>query len=71
MWKAILKSFEVIGEGLAWKVGNGRNVCIGKYPWPGNGLDHLLPPNIIDYLSFRGLIHLNHIVKPTYTSIWK
>ena len=32
-WKAVIKSFDVIGGGLAWSVGNGRNIRIGEDPW--------------------------------------
>ena len=35
IWKAVIKSFAVIGENLTWKVGNGRRVCVGEDPWLG------------------------------------
>lgn len=42
IWKVVLQSFDLIGQGLAWKVGNGRNVTIGLDPWSGCGQGHLL-----------------------------
>ena len=32
IWKAIVNSFSVIGEGLAWKIGNGKWVRLGADP---------------------------------------
>jgi hypothetical protein len=37
IWKAVVKSFHVVGDGLAWKVGKGNQVRIGMDPWPGSG----------------------------------
>ena len=34
-WKAVLWSFDLIGNSLIWKVGNGVNVRIGMDPWVG------------------------------------
>jgi len=33
--KATAKSFKVIEQGLAWKIGKGRRLKIGKDPWVG------------------------------------
>jgi hypothetical protein len=35
MWKALVKSFEVINQGLAWKVGRGNSLKLGSDPWVG------------------------------------
>ena len=35
IWKAMNKSFVVIGENLVWKIGNGRRVLVGEDPWMG------------------------------------
>eukprot|EP00253_Pinus_taeda_P008403 PITA_08403 len=32
VWKATIEAFKVIEQGLAWKVGNGENLRIGKDP---------------------------------------
>ena len=34
-WKVVVKSFDVIGGGLAWSVRNGRKLRIGEDPWAG------------------------------------
>ena len=35
IWKAIVKSFHLIENNLAWDIGNGKNVLIGRDPWVG------------------------------------
>lgn len=42
IWKVVLQPFDLIVQGLAWKVGNGRNVRIGLDPWPCSVQGHLL-----------------------------
>ena len=34
-WKAVLWSFDLIGNYLSWKVGNGAAIRIGFDPWVG------------------------------------
>ena len=36
IWKAIVNSFSLIENSLAWDVGNGENFLIGKDPWMGS-----------------------------------
>jgi hypothetical protein len=54
IWKAVVKSFHVIGDGLAWKVGRGDQVRIGTDPWPGSGNSHILPQALLDHLHHQG-----------------
>lgn len=35
VWKATTEAFKVIEQGLAWQVGNGEKLRIGKDPWVG------------------------------------
>jgi hypothetical protein len=35
IWKAVTTSFDVVEEGLAWRIGNGNKVHLGLDPWPG------------------------------------
>jgi hypothetical protein len=70
IWKAVIKSFHVIGDGLAWKVGRGDQVHIGTDPWPGSGNTHSLPQEILDHLHTQGYYKLNQIVDPGSTNIW-
>jgi len=69
IWKATIKSFHMVGEGLAWRVGNGTKVRIGSDPWPGGGINHILPISLIGQLHTQGFYHLNQIVDPVWTSI--
>jgi hypothetical protein len=64
IWKAVIKSSHVIGDGLAWKVGRGDQVCIGTYPWPRSRNAHSLPQAILDHLHTQGYYKLNQIVGP-------
>jgi len=34
-WKARVEAFLLIGNHLSWRVGNGKQVRIGEYPWVG------------------------------------
>ena len=41
-WKVVLWAFDIIGDFLAWKVGNGNVVRIGLDPWLGCKWRHVL-----------------------------
>jgi hypothetical protein len=68
IWKSLVKSFSVVGKGLAWRVGKGTKVRIGQDPWSGSDIDHLLPQPLIDILHDRGLFHLAQIVDRNRTT---
>jgi hypothetical protein len=70
IWKVVIKSFHVIGDGLAWKIGRGDKLRIGSDPWPGSGLAHSLSQELQDHLHTQGLYKLNQIVDPGSTNIW-
>ena len=36
IWKAVVKSFDVIESNLAWNVGNDRKLRVGEDPWVGS-----------------------------------
>lgn len=45
VWKGLLKDFDILGNWVTWKIGNGFKVKIGEDPWiRSNG-------------SFRLLVH--------------
>ena len=46
-WKAVIKSFDVIGGRLAWSVKNGIKLSIAKDPWVGCLQQHILRENTI------------------------
>lgn len=59
-WKAVLWSFDLIGNSLVWKVGNEAEVRIGLDPWVGYLWRHILPAQLIErippfwFLFFEG-----------------
>jgi len=55
----VIKSFDVIGGGLAWSVGNGRKIRIGEDPWAGCLQQHLLMEDTIQALREAGYYHLH------------
>jgi hypothetical protein len=70
IWKAIIKSFHVIGDGLAWKIRKGEKLRLGSDPWPGSGTAHTLSQELQDHLHAQGLYKLSQIVDPSTTDIW-
>ena len=75
IWKAIVTSFDLIENHLAWDVGNGESVLIGRDPWMGSIQQHLLPPDVIDQLGLQGVFMLNHLAVPgnnvPWIQVWK
>jgi hypothetical protein len=70
IWKALVSSFDVIGDGLAWKVGKGNKVRLGRDPWSGNEGSHFLPKTLITRLQEQGFFYLCQVGDPNHTSIW-
>lgn len=50
MWKALIKAFDLVGGGIAWKVGIDRSIRVGVDPWAGCGWNHILPNHLIEAL---------------------
>jgi len=69
-WKALISSFPVIGEGIAWRIGRGILLRIGADPWPGSGTTHILPPNLINLLQRQNIYLLSHLADPNSTTLW-
>jgi len=70
IWKALVQAFEVIGKGLAWKIGNGQKFILGRDPWAGCGLDHLLSEPLRNHLHREGLFFLSQVADQATTSFW-
>lgn len=51
----------MVGEGLAWKVGNGEKLRIGIDPWVGWRENFRLPPELIEFININGRITLNQV----------
>ena len=44
-------AFPLIGNWIAWKIGNGRSVRLGEDPWVGAREDHKFPISVITHLK--------------------
>ena len=60
-WKAILWAFDIIGNFLVWKIGNGSVVCIGLDPWLGFKWRHALPISMLEKLHLASFFCLSDI----------
>jgi hypothetical protein len=68
IWKAMISSFPVVGDSLAWKVGKGNHLRIGTDPWPGSGNSHILSEDLIEQLHKQGIFYLSHLANPPTTN---
>lgn len=65
-----MDSFKVIEQGLAWKIGNGRNLKIGKYSWVGCNENFALSPGLIRHIEIKGILFLNQVEKVGHSTMW-
>eukprot|EP00253_Pinus_taeda_P030057 PITA_30057 len=70
IWKATVESFKVIEQGLAWKIGNGRNLKIGKDPWIGCNENYALSPGLIRHLEGKSIFTLDQVEKMGQSNMW-
>jgi len=70
IWKAILNSFPIISNKLAWKIGSGEKVRIGVDPWQGGAQRYILPLRIVEALKERGIETLRQLADEQSTSFW-
>lgn len=70
IWKATVEAFTVIERGLAWKVGDGKNVRIGRDPWVGCNQSYALSPGLLRHLASKGFFTLNQVEKVGQSTIW-
>ena len=66
-WKVVLWSFDIIGNNLVSKIGNGVDVHLGMDPWVGYKWRHLLPYPLVDKLHSVGVFSLKYIGAPGLT----
>ena len=52
-------------------MGNGALVRMGLDPWKGSGIQPLMTPHVRSFLEERGYLHLDQIVDPIHTTIWR
>eukprot|EP00253_Pinus_taeda_P024113 PITA_24113 len=70
IWKATVEAFTVIEKGIAWKVGDGKNVRIGRDPWVGCNQSYALSPGILRHLDHKGIYTLNQVEKVGFSTLW-
>jgi len=71
IWRVTVESFKVIEQGLAWKIGNGRNLKIGKDPWIGCNENYALSPGLIRNLEGKGIFSLDQVEKAGQSTMWE
>ena len=59
--KAVLWDFDIVGNFLVWKIGNGNAVRIGVDPWIRCKWRHSLPSSMIEKLHLAGIFVLADI----------
>ena len=59
--KALIKSFPLVGNWLAWIVGNGARVRIEGDPWVGCASHHTILEELTNSLKKQGIYHLEDV----------
>eukprot|EP00253_Pinus_taeda_P022843 PITA_22843 len=70
VWKATVEAFSVIEQGLAWKVGDGKQIRIGRDPWVGCNDAFALSPGLLRHLDTKGILTLNQVERVGQSTIW-
>eukprot|EP00253_Pinus_taeda_P012859 PITA_12859 len=70
VWKATMEAFKVIEQGLAWNIGNGENLRVGKDPWVGCNEKYAFSPGLINHLESKGILFLSQVDKVGLSTIW-
>eukprot|EP00253_Pinus_taeda_P002680 PITA_02680 len=70
IWKATVEAFSVIEQGLAWKVGDGKHVRIGRDPWVGCNEAFAISPGLLRHMDSKGIFTLDQVEKAGHSSIW-
>eukprot|EP00253_Pinus_taeda_P001986 PITA_01986 len=70
IWKATLEAFTVIEQGLAWKVGDGSHIRVGRDPWVGCSEAYALSQGLLRHLDSKGIVTLNQVEKVGLSTVW-
>jgi hypothetical protein len=71
MWKAMVQAYALVGNGIIWRICNGRQVCLGMDPWVGCGRDLFLHEEVRELLADRGHIFLHQVDDLVTTNVWQ
>lgn len=66
----MIASVNIIEKELAWYVGDGTQIRLGRDPWIGCSEGFHLSQDLVAFLKDRGLFTLNQIADPRASSIW-
>eukprot|EP00253_Pinus_taeda_P025512 PITA_25512 len=70
-WDKVARPKEwVIEQGLAWKVGDGKQIRIGRDPWVGCNDAFALSPGFLRHLDSKGIQTLNQVERVGQSTIW-
>jgi len=65
----------LIRNNLIWRIRNGNRARIGLDPWTGSGGRHILPQDLVDYLTAQDIKVIAQIADQEHTDIlhqaWK
>jgi hypothetical protein len=74
IWKHFICSLPIIKQWLAWKIGSGNQVIIGKDPFIGDSTYYKLSPPLIHFLNTHWIFSIAQATlsfTPNSTTIWK
>jgi hypothetical protein len=54
IWKVVIKDFDLIENGLVWRIGLGNLVRIGLDPWDGSNQEHIINDGVRYQLEHVG-----------------
>jgi len=63
IWKAVIKSLDIIRVGITWKIQSGMKVRIVLDPWIRCGNIYRLPDDPKSFLIDRNITHIGHIAE--------
>ena len=70
IWKAVVKTFDVIEDSLAWNIGNGRRMRVGVDPWASCNRLFILSVILVESLRQHDVIYLFQLDSPIPENRW-
>jgi hypothetical protein len=60
----------LVGKWLAWKVGKGKNIKIGKDTWVECSMNYRLSTLLINTLHNKGIFNIEYAMVSSLNSLW-